>query len=50
MDIFRAPGESAEVSRTVTSSFDYPVDIKGSKILRIEPITVIVSALFIVCA
>jgi hypothetical protein len=29
--------------RTVTSSFDYPVDIKGSKIPRIKLITVIVS-------
>jgi hypothetical protein len=45
-----APGESAEVSRTVTSSFDCPFDIKGSKIPRIEPITVIVSTLFVVCA
>jgi hypothetical protein len=27
-----------------------PVDIKGSTIPRIEPITVIVSALFLVCA
>jgi hypothetical protein len=45
-----APTGSAEVSRRVTSSFDYQVDIKGSTIPRIEPITVIVSALFLVCA